>query len=97
MNDCETGELMGISQFEVNGETGYLSDLLPLPGDDDFEAMFILGRQTMNFINLCGADFCTADASTADERLLLAIGFKKTNEKYIARLDGMFDGHCGGH
>ena len=57
MRDCDTLAVMGFSQFEI-GKDGFISDLRPVVGLDDFEAMFILGRSTMNFINICGADIC---------------------------------------
>ena len=97
MLDVESLELMGMSQFEIGDGVGYIADLVPRVGYDDFEAMFILARQTMNFIDLCGAHTCRAAANAANERLLLAIGFKKTGEDYFCDMSGMFDGHCGGH
>ncbi len=96
MLDAESGELMGFSQFEIDGNNGYISDILPRINYNDFEAMFILGRATMNFINLCGADFCEA-RDTSDIRLIKALGFKLCDGKYIADLRGMFDGKCDGH
>ena len=96
MRDCDTGEIMGFSQFEI-GEDGYISDLRPRTGYDDFEAMFILGRTTMNFIDTCGAHICRLASSGADGRLALAIGFKKDGDGYTADMTGMFDGsHCSG-
>ena len=53
MFDISTGDLMGMSQFEI-AESGYIYDLREAPDHNDFEAMFILGRQTMNFIDTCG-------------------------------------------
>lgn len=99
MLDTETLELMGMSQFEISTDVGYISDLVSRIGYDDFEAMFILGRQTMNFIDLCGVHTVRASAETTDERLLRAIGFKKQeNGEYFCDMDGMFDGkHCSGH
>jgi hypothetical protein len=95
MVDANDGTPMGFSQFEVNGEYGYLSDLSPVTGVDDFEAMFILGRQTLNFIDKCGAHMCKADKSTSDRSLLLSIGFKTENDlDFICDMNGMFDGHC---
>ena len=96
MFDIETGEIMGMSQFEI-GESGYIYDIKEAPGRDDFEAMFILARQTMNFIDLCGAHTCYADENTATERLLRAIGFKAKDSGYFCDMTGMFDGHCDGH
>lgn len=96
MFDIETGEIMGMSQFEI-GESGYIYDIKEAPGRDDFEAMFILARQTMNFIDLCGAHTCYADKSAGSERLLLAIGFKEKDDEYFCDMTGMFDGKCAGH
>ena len=100
MTDVETGNLMGMSQFEIMGEYGYIYNLSEAPGLNDFEAMFILGRQTMNFIDLCGAHLCRADKHASRAELLKAIGFKESADTYLAcDMSGMFDGsHCsGGH
>lgn len=98
MIDVDTGELMGFSQFEIDSDGGNISDLRPRLGLDDFEAMFILGRATMNFIDMCGTHTCRADINSADERLLKSIGFKLTdNDEWYADMTGMFDGHCDGH
>lgn len=96
MYDIESGELMGMTQFEI-GEYGYIYDIKEAPARDDFEAMFILARQTMNFIDLCGAHSCHAASNAANERLLIAIGFKKADEDYFCDMSGMFDGNCGEH
>ena len=96
MYDIDSGEIMGMSQFEI-GEVGYIYDIKEAPGLDDFEAMFILARQTMNFIDLCGNHSCYALCDTAPERLMRAIGFKKKEDKYFCEMTGMFDGHCDGH
>lgn len=95
MYDVDTSEIMGMSQFEI-GEMGYIYDLREPDGRDDFEAMFILGRQTMNFIDLCGAHTCAADKGAGMERLLRAIGFKENGEELFCNMEGMFDGHCSG-
>jgi hypothetical protein len=99
MCDCETGELMGISQFEILDNYGCIYSLCSVPGLDDFEAMFILGRQTMNFINMCGMQICRAEAQGNDASLLRAIGFKENCGTLECDMTGMFDGsHCsGGH
>ena len=96
MFDIETNALMGMSQFEI-GEVGYIYDIKEAAGLDDFEAMFILARQTMNFIDLCGAHTCLASKNAAPERLLLAAGFKEQNGELFCNMTGMFDGNCGGH
>ena len=88
---------MGFSQFDISGESGYIKTLKPKIGYSDFEAMFILGRATMNFIDLCGNHTCRAASNASDERLLKAIGFRLTDDgEYFADMTHMFDGHCDG-
>lgn len=96
MFDIDSGEPMGMSQFEI-GEDGYIYDIKEATTRNDFEAMFILARQTMNFIDLCGSHTCRAAKKSANERLLLAVGFKEVDGEYFCNMAGMFDGNCGGH
>jgi len=98
MFDYEKGSPMGVTQFEINGESGYINDIKEYKGLNDTEAMFILARQTMNFIDFCGAHICYANPSGADERLLSSVGFKSKNRDglFVCDMTGMFDGHCDG-
>ena len=98
MINQESGELMGMAQFDISSECGYIHTLKNKTGYTDFEAMFILGRATMNFIDMCGTHKCRADKNSAEERLLKAIGFKlQESGEYFADMTGMFDGHCDGN
>ena len=97
MTDAESGELMGVTQFEILGEYGYISDILEPAGRSDFEAMFILGRATMNFIDLSGAHKCKAAMKAGSETLLRSIGFLELGGEYFCDMTGMFDGNCKGH
>jgi len=97
MIDVDSGAPMGISQFEILGDEGYIFDLCHFPSVEDDEAMFILGRQTMNFIDLCGAHICRAAEYAADKTLLHAIGFRLTDGEWRVDMNGMFDGNCGNH
>ena len=99
MRDAESGMLMGFSQFEITGNGGHLYDLRPAIGYDDFEAMFILGRSTMNFIDLCGSHTLVAKTDAADEMLLKAIGLRPREDGILfCDMTGFFDGsHCSGH
>lgn len=96
MFDIDSGRIMGMSQFEI-GESGYIYDLKEAPECDDFEAMFILARQTMNFIDLCENHTCYASKDAGKERLLRAVGFKEIDGQMYCDMTGMFDGNCGGH
>ena len=99
MKDVESGELMGFSQFEITESGGRLLNLCPAPGIDDYEAMFILGRATMNFIDLCGTHTLSASDDAAVPALLRAIGLRlQDNGTYFCDMTGFFDGsHCSGH
>ena len=99
MIDADSGELMGFSQFEITDNGGHLIDLRPIGKEDDYEAMFILGRATMNFIDLCGTHVLYADVSSGDNTLLRAIGLRLTDDgSLFCDMTGFFDGsHCSGH
>lgn len=94
MRDSGSGELMGFSQFDISGGCGHLYDLRPIPNSDDFEAMFILARATMSFIDTCGAHVCTAPITAGDPALMRAVGFKEEDGKYFADMTHFFDGSC---
>ena len=97
MYDIESGEIMGMSQFEI-GACGYIYDIKEAPARDDFEAMFIMGRATLNFIDLCGVHyaFYKGEAETEEkQRLIKAIGFKQTESgTFEIDLNGFFTDHC---
>ena len=97
MRDAESGELMGFTQFDISEGDGPLYDLREVPGRDDFEAMFILARATMNFIDTCGAHICRAPLTASDATLMRAIGFKEAGGEYVADMTHFFDGSCHSH
>ena len=98
MIDQESGDLMGFSQFEINENGGLIVDLREKLGYIDNEAMFILGRATMNFIDLCSCHTCYAKKDAGSLELLHAIGFRETDgELLFCDMTGMFDGNCSGH
>ncbi len=92
------GALRGISQFKLTAEGGLIYDLAPSPDTYDFEALFVLGRGTLNFIDLCGVHFARYEGTVADEqqaRLLRAVGFKEDSDGSLSvNLEGFFTDHC---
>ncbi len=73
------GKDVGICQFTIKAEGGIIKSIARVKGTDDFEAMFVLGRAAMNFINLCGNETVFFDCDgVIDEPLIKAIGFKKS-------------------
>ncbi len=91
-------ELRGVSQFKLTSEGGLVFDIAQTPDAYDFEAMFVLGRATLNFIDLCGVHFATYVGEIEDEekeRLIKAIGFKKADDgSFSVDLTGFFTDHC---
>ena len=77
------GELMGVCQFTMNRDGGHIrnlslvkdTEILP---KDRAEALFVMGRATLNFIDLCGVHSAFfEDATFEDEAMIKAIGFRK--------------------
>ncbi len=87
------GTFLGICQFKL-GETAHILCLSKAKGTDDTEAMFIMGRQTMNFIDLHGVHSCTFEGDCED-KFIRWLGFTK-NEKGIwtADLETFFKHPC---
>ncbi len=86
--------LLGVCQFKLTAEGGILYDLAPAHGTDSFEGMFIMGRGTLNFIDLCGARMAYYRGEVTNERLLLAVGFQKNESgEYAVNLEGFFTAH----
>ncbi len=97
MADAESLAIMGFSQFDIDGKNAILYDLKEKNGQNDFEAIFILGRATLEFCERCGATVCFAKKEAADETLLRAIGLRTEHDGgFYGRIEGMFDGHCEG-
>ena len=91
-------ELVGVCQFKLTDKGGMVYDLAPVQGKFDFEALFVLGRGTLNFIDLCGVHYAFFLGNIPDEqteRLIKAVGFKKQDSgEYFVNLEGFFTDHC---
>ncbi len=88
--------LIASAQFDIEGTSAVLFELRQVTGSpEDFEAMFILGRAVLNFLDLCGvqtARFPVDDEASA--RLAKAIGFREEEGVLRICLTGMFTSHC---
>ncbi len=93
------GRLAGVCQFKLTGEGGILYDIAPANDFESFEALFVMGRGTLNFIDLCGVHRAYFDGEARDEGLLRAIGFTKNETgRFEVNLEGFFDEPCAhGH
>lgn len=89
------GSAVGICQFSIKSGAGHIADIVSIPGSDDFEVMIILGRATLNFIDLCGVHEAYYDGIIRDETLLSAIGFSKNSDgRYYVNLTDFFTHPC---
>lgn len=92
------GDLRGVSQFKLTAEGGLVFDIAQVENIYDFESLFVLGRATLNFIDLCGVHFAVykgAIENEEKERLIKAIGFKKDADGcFSVDLTGFFTDHC---
>ncbi len=89
------GAPIGMTQFYMTDEGGVIADFAAAPGADDREVLLVLGRGTMNFIDLCGIHRAYFDAPYADEQLIRQIGFSKDeNGRYTVDLTDFFNEPC---
>lgn len=87
------GEFVGICQFKM-GEAARIVDLAKAVGTDDTEAMFIMGRQTMNFIDLHGVHYAYFEGD-CDEKFIKWLGFTRDeNGRWGADLAAFFKSPC---
>lgn len=90
-------ELVGICQFRIMAGGAHIIDLCRAKGTDDLDALFIMGRQTMNFIDLHGVHECCFDESAVAELSVdfaKKLGFIERGGKLWVDLNGFFDSPC---
>ena len=94
------GVLAGVCQFKLSAEGGVICDFASAKDyeGDLFEPLFVMGRGTLNFIDLCGVHHARFVGEVKDATLLRAVGFKE-NEHGIfeINLEGFFEDHCHNH
>jgi len=71
----ENNKLLGIAQFRILGEYAVIYDLANAAGAADLEALIIMGKAALNFIDLCDVKEVIIKAENQDLPRLL--GFKK--------------------
>ena len=91
----DDGELVGVCQFTIKQDYGKIVDLASTIGRKDPHTLFVMGRATLNFIDLCGVHRAIFSSENTDESLIKAIGFKKNdNGIFEMDLNGFFDQPC---
>ena len=89
------GVLAGACQFIIHEQSGYINALSESAETNDKDALFIMARATLNFIDLCGAHKAYYKGEETDEALIKRIGFSKTDEgKWFMDLRGFFEAPC---
>ena len=89
------GELKGVCQFTLSSDGGKIVDFASVPDGYEFEPMFVMGRATLNFIDLCGVHTAFFDAECDNETLIKAIGFSKNAEgRFEIDLTDFFNEPC---
>lgn len=88
-------KLAGVCQFKLTDKGGIIYDLAPTTDFYSRDALFVMGRGTLNFIDLCGVHFAKYAGEVTDEALLTQIGFKKNDDGvFEINLEGFFTDHC---
>ena len=95
------GELTAVCQFTMDSEGGHIHDLALVKNrvftdKDRIESLFVMGRATLNFIDLCGVHTAYfEDASFEGEGMIKSIGFTKTeNGRWFVDLTDFFVEPC---
>ena len=100
------GLLTGICQFSMSAEGGFIHSIGLISEVEDGaealseqarrEALFVLGRATLNFIDLCGVHTAFfKDESFTDELIIRWIGFKKNEDgEWAMDLTDFFSEPC---
>ena len=95
-SEKEDDKLIAGCQFDILGKDAEIKDFGMCKGaEEDIEALIILGRAVLNFLDLSGVKKCffTTNADT-NEKYAKMIGFKKENEIMTITLEGLFDSKC---
>lgn len=92
----ENGEMIAVSQFDIKNDGGVICDLKMKDGlSDDIEALFILGRAVLNFLDLSGIKVCQYSVKDQhDEKMAKMLNFKLIDNKWLINLEGLFTGKC---
>ena len=93
--------LVGVCQFHLQGGIGHITDFaefLPEGAKSDTEALFIMARGCLNFIDLCGIHRAFFEADFPNGDLIHAIGFRKNAEdRWEIDLTDFFIHPCQNH
>lgn len=85
---------VGVCLFSLRGKTASLDSLCNTPDSTDEDALFIAGRQALNFSELAGAEDATAEPALSPA-LLRRIGFREAEDgTYRMHIKNFFFSPC---
>ena len=95
----ENGKLLGVSQFRIFGKYAVIYNLVNAINVDDLEALIIMGKAALNFIDSCGIDNvimkCKGENCAVMKKLLQILEFEKDADGiYKVKLRGYFESPC---
>ncbi len=95
-SEKEDENLIAGCQFDILGKESVICDFgMCTDAKEDIEALIILGRSVLNFLEMSGAENCTFDIKKeSDKKYAKMIGFKEDNGKFSIVLKGLFDSKC---
>ena len=88
-------DCLGTLEFRFTKEGAKITNVKPKEGTYDDEAMFILGKATLNFIDLVGPKY--VEYAADDEKLCRLLEFFPKNGVMQVNLTGYFDEPCKRH
>lgn len=92
--DNETiDHIIGICQF-APGENSKIVSLFPAVGCEEDEAMVILCRTVMSFLERSGSKYMTLPFSAGSENLLAKCGLPKKDDCYYVDLEKFYEAPC---
>ena len=95
-SEKENDKLIAGCQFDILGKQSEIMNIGMVDGEqEDLEALIILGRAVMNFMELSGAESCIFNINDPNaERYGKMLGFTVTNDQITINLKGLFDSKC---
>lgn len=95
------GNLTAVCQFTMDAEGGHIQDLamvkdVEFSDRDRIESLFVMGRATLNFIDLCGVHVAYFEDGNFDgDGMIKSIGFSKQEDgRWFVDLTDFFVEPC---
>ncbi len=88
------GVLTGACQFRIKGNHGIIVEMNNSGDIDDKDALFVMGRAALNFIDLCDVHEAYYTGTLMDEQTILRIGFRKVDGNWYINLSNFFEHPC---